>query len=89
MVPSTSTHIVSELKPSALVIVRQAARRDGLDSGPMASWTKQEPCSSCGANHGKKLQCEGCLNVGCVMCIGSTGRGICRLCKKMTSRRPV
>ena len=55
----------------------------------MGHWTKEAPCSNCGANHGKKLQCEGCGQVGCVMCIGSAGRGICKICKKVTNRRPV
>jgi hypothetical protein len=55
----------------------------------MGQWTKDAPCSNCGAPQGKKLQCEGCQTVGCQICIGSTARGICKICKKITNRRPL
>ena len=55
----------------------------------MATWTKEQPCSNCGAVHGKKLQCEACRTVGCVMCLGTAGRGVCKVCKKVANRRPV
>ena len=55
----------------------------------MAFWTKEKPCSNCGGPNGKQLQCEACNTVGCQMCIGGTGRGICKICKKTAQRRPV
>jgi hypothetical protein len=55
----------------------------------MPFWSKSEPCSNCGGTHGKKLQCAGCGTVGCQMCIGGTGRGVCKICKKVADRRPM
>ena len=54
----------------------------------MPSWTKERPCTNCGGPHGKMLQCEACKTIGCQLCIGSTNRGVCKVCKKVAMRRP-
>jgi hypothetical protein len=52
-------------------------------------WSKESPCANCGRPNGKKLQCGNCKTIGCQSCLGTTGKGICQVCKKVAERRPL
>lgn len=55
----------------------------------MASWTAREPCVTCKSTNGQRLRCENCGTVGCAKCLGSSGVGTCKVCKKSARKKPL
>lgn len=64
----------------------------------MAEWTAREPCPNCSTLaalmgkalgfHGQKLRCDACGTLGCRKCLGDSGQGTCKKCKKSARKEP-
>lgn len=56
----------------------------------MGIWSNYTPCPTCKSNFGIMLKCSECGTVGCSRCLGGgEGKGQCKICKKICTRKKV